>query len=78
VEDAVDALIDAQRWATETMTAALRDAANAPEPPEDTIEPVITAKAPDPLFTTADPFAGASRKLLDRKRLLSMDDEDGS
>jgi hypothetical protein len=60
---------------TETLTAALRKTANAPEPPEDTIEPMITAKAPDPLFTTADTFADASRKLIDRKRLLDTDDE---
>jgi hypothetical protein len=47
-----------------------------PEPPEDTIEPEITATAPEPLFTTTDSFAAASRKLIDRKRLVGKDDGD--
>jgi hypothetical protein len=47
-----------------------------PEPPEDTIEPEITATAPEPLFTTTDSLAAASRKLIARKRLVGKDDRD--
>ncbi|MGD0109757.1 MAG: hypothetical protein ABSC06_37890 [Rhodopila sp.] len=73
MEDAVDALNDAQRLASEKLQAALTDATGAPEPPEDTIEPAINATTPEPLFTSTDTFAFASRKLIDRKRLIGLD-----
>jgi hypothetical protein len=74
MEDAADALKDAQRFATES----LNDRTGVPEPPEDTIEPEITATAPEPLFTSTDTFAAASRKLNDRKHLIKPDAGVGS
>jgi hypothetical protein len=76
MEDAADALNDVQELATKELTEALRNATDAPEPLEDTIEPEIIAVAPQPLFATEDSFADASRKLIDRKRLVGLDDDE--
>jgi hypothetical protein len=84
-EDAINRANDEVRWAHEvwakTISAARQvqeqwsDAINAAieadppaEPPIDTIEPNL-APAPDPMFTTDDGYATATRKLIDRKSL---------
>jgi hypothetical protein len=38
------------------------------------IAPIVTATAPETLFSTADNFVDASRKLVARKRLVDLCD----
>ncbi len=75
LETAAKALADAQKLGLEALTQAADEAADAPEPPEDDIEPEITEPAPEPLFTTEDSFVDASKKLIARKRLVEEDEE---
>jgi hypothetical protein len=74
MEDVADAPGDAaQKLAAKKLRSALKDKTDAPEPPVGTIEPEITATAPEPLFTSTDSSATASRK-LDRRRLNNSED----
>jgi hypothetical protein len=70
-------LAEAQQRALDTLTLAADEVDDAPEPPEDTIEPEIIASAPDALFSTDDDWVTATQRLIARKRLTG-DDEDGA
>jgi hypothetical protein len=72
---AIDGLNNEHKRQVQTLRAVVEDAPDAPELPNIEIKPVITAVAPEPLFTTADSFADASRKLIDSKRLVGESDE---
>jgi hypothetical protein len=68
-------LAETQQRALNTLTLAIDEADDAPEPPEDTIEPEITASTPDALFSTDDDWVTATERLIARKRLTDDDDE---
>jgi hypothetical protein len=74
-ETAAEAVNDEKEYQFQMLQEAVGDAADAPKLPFVEIEPAITAKAPEPLFSTADDFVDASRKLVARKRLIDQDDE---
>jgi hypothetical protein len=57
-----------QRQWSDAINAVIEADPPSP-PPVDTVEPIL-APAPEPIFTTDDNYAGASLKLIDRKRLL--------
>jgi hypothetical protein len=67
-------LAEAQQRAVGMLTLAVDEADDAPEPPEDTIEPEITASAPDALFSTDDDWVKATQRLIARKRLTDDDE----
>jgi hypothetical protein len=74
--EAAQALADAQKRGVEALTQAADEADDAPEPPDDTIEPEITESTPYALFSTDDAFVTASIKLIERKRLVPPEESD--
>jgi hypothetical protein len=67
LDAAISAARETQRHWSDAINAEI-DADPPAEPPVDTVEPNL-APASEPIFSTDDDYATASRKLIDRKRL---------
>jgi hypothetical protein len=67
LHDAIAAANDVQQEWSDAINAAIEEDPPS-EPPTDTAEPNL-APAPEPIFTTDDDYATATRKLIDRKQL---------
>lgn len=71
VTEAVADFDNRKRQALRDLERALSEADDAPEPPTDLVLN-IKASAPEPLFSTEDDHAAASRKLIAHKSLADM------
>jgi hypothetical protein len=68
--DARSKLVDAVKALVNAQDDAYRELRHVEAPVPEEPEPEIDVEAPEPIFTTDDDYAIATKKLIDRKNLI--------